>query len=69
MTRCAKDGSEGAAPHIREIYAFWDTIPCLTLPYLFFLEKLQLDAAQWLKKDAVWFKEVPFEVGITTKSR
>ena len=65
-------GSQGAAPHIREIYAFWDTIQYFSLLYFtlpFFMRSSTDSTGQpiWKpngSKDAVWRKEVPFGLGV-----
>ena len=61
-------GSQGAAPHICEIYAFWDTIIVLS-SYVTFLNKHSDERrGQPIytltngSKDAVWCKKVPLEV-------
>ena len=69
-------GSEGAALHKREIYAFRHTVGLhYLIPYFTFFMRRSIDrTGQQIStsngpKDAVWRKEVPFVGGIITKSR
>ena len=65
IIKCAKNRLNpfrGAAPDIREIKAFCDTIPYLTL--IFILRTYTDRLTPCDAKDTVWFKEVPFGVAL-----